>query len=101
MSHPSPSTCQPYNGLDANPGPPEAPRPLGIAKDDYLGPRPDVNTIANISLLVERCPEIANGTGVDDIVNCLNYLRGNEHEYLSVPSINPTKNGEFFPAITN
>lgn len=55
-----------------------------VAKDDYLGTRPHVDTVANLSLLVNRCNEVEGGKGVDDIVNCLSYL--SKTDYLSLPA---------------
>lgn len=57
---------------------------MDIAKDDYLGPRPHVDTVANLALLVDRCNEVDGGKGVDDVVNCLSYLSNND--YLSLPA---------------
>ena len=87
-------SCKPYNESPANITPPEAPKLAMDPMDGYLGPRPDVNTIADISLLVESCAEIANGTGVDDVVNCLAYLAEKESEYMTVPPANSTQTGE-------
>lgn len=54
------------------------------AKDDYLGIRPHVDTVADLSSMVNRCNEIDGGKGVDDVVNCLLYL--SSAEYLSLPA---------------
>lgn len=53
-------------------------------KDDYLGTRPHVDTVADLSLMVNRCNEIDGGKGVDDVVNCLSYL--SSAEYLTLPA---------------
>lgn len=53
-------------------------------KDDYLGTRPHVDTVADLSLLVNRCNEVDGGRGVDDVVNCLSYLSNDD--YLSLPA---------------
>lgn len=53
--------------------------------DDYLGARPHTDAIANLSLLTGQCREVANGKGVDDMVNCLSYLANAEREYLHLP----------------
>ena len=87
-------TCRPYNEPAANITPPGSSKLAVDPKDGFLGPRPDVNTIANISLLLESCAEIVNGTGVDDIVNCLAYLAEKESEYMTVPEVNSTQFGE-------
>ncbi len=94
VPHTKSLTCEPYIESPANITPPEAPKLAINPKDGYLGPRPDVNTIANISLLVENCAEIVNGTGVDDVVNCLAYLAEKESEYMTVAPANSTQIGE-------
>ena len=57
---------------------------LSVTKDDYLGPRPHVDTMADLSLLVNRCNQVDGGKGVDDVVNCLSYLTNSD--YLSLPA---------------
>ena len=94
VPHTKSSTCEPYLKSPANITPPGAPKLTMNPEDSYLGPRPDVNTIANIPLLVDSCAEIVNGTGVDDVVNCLAYLAGKESEYLTVPPVNSAQTGE-------
>ncbi|KAL2046416.1 hypothetical protein N7G274_001863 [Stereocaulon virgatum] len=69
----------------------EAPGIPSMAKDDYLGPRPDVDTTANITLLVEACHEIIDGQGVDDVVNCLAFLTEKENDYLTLPIANSSQ----------
>lgn len=54
-----------------------------VIKDDYLGSRPNVDTVADLSLLQSQCHEISGGKGVDDMVHCLSYLRTDD--YLSLP----------------
>lgn len=54
-------------------------------QDDYLGPRPHVDTVADLNMMVEQCKEVDGGKGVDDVVNCLSYLTNSEQEYLSLP----------------
>ncbi len=94
VSHTKSTTCEPYKESPANITPPEAPKVAINPKDGYLGLRPDVNTVANISLLVESCAEIINGTGVDDVVNCLAYLAEKESEYMTVLPVNSIQTGE-------
>lgn len=72
----------------------EAPEIPSTVKDDYLGSRPNVDTIANISLMVEACHEIVDGQGVDDVVNCLAYLAEKENEYLALPVANSSQTGQ-------
>ena len=57
--------------------------------DNYLGIRPDVDTVANLTLLVDRCSEVVDGTGVDDVVRCLSYLANTDEEYFSLPDAGP------------
>ena len=56
-----------------------------INQDDYLGTRPHLDTIANLTFLVERCKEIEGASGVNDVVNCLSILEHEENEYFSIP----------------
>ena len=72
----------------------EAPEIPSTIKDDYLGSRPNVDSIANISLMVEACHEIVDGQGVDDVVNCLAYLAEKENEYLTLPVANSSQTGQ-------
>lgn len=53
--------------------------------DGYLGTRPHVDTIANLTFLVDQCREIENAGGVDDVVQCLSILEHAEDEYFSIP----------------
>ena len=94
VPHTKSSTCEPYLESSANITPPEAPKVTMNPEDGYLGPRPDVNTIADIPLLVDSCAEILNGTGVDDVVNCLAYLAEKESEYMTVLPTNSTQIGK-------
>ena len=57
-------------------------------KDDYLGLRPHVDMVANLTMMVEQCKRVDGGKGVDDVVNCLSYLTNSEQEYLSLPGSN-------------
>lgn len=92
--HTKSSICEPNLESAANSTPLGAPKLAMNPEDAYLGPRPDVNSVADISLLVDSCAEIVNGTGVDDVVNCLAYLAEKESEYLSVPLANSTQIGK-------
>jgi len=53
--------------------------------DDYLGHRPDSDTVADISLILSRCSDVADGLGVDDVINCLSFLANEEDQYLNLP----------------
>lgn len=54
--------------------------------DDYLGTRPHVDTVANLTFLVKKCREIEGGGGVDDVVSCLSILEHAEEEYFFLPN---------------
>lgn len=62
------------------------PQSAVIAKDDYLGPRPHVDTEADINLLVEEC----RGTyeGIDkmrNVFDCLQFFANDEKRYYTLP----------------
>ena len=61
--------------------------------DDYLGTRPHLDTIANLTFLVEHCKEIEGISGVNDVVNCLSILEHGEDNYFSIPSEGPGARG--------
>ena len=61
--------------------------------DDYLGTRPHLDTIANMTFLVEHCKEIEGASGVDDVVNCLSILEHGKNEYFSIPKGGPDARG--------
>lgn len=81
------SSC--YIGGDLDDGGVASHPPLALSSehDGYLGDRPAADSIANIDLIIERCGEVANGIGVDDVVRCLSFLKDGESEYLSFPNI--------------
>lgn len=55
-------------------------------QDDYLGPRPHVDTVANMALLSTKCREFYAATDTDhDGVECLKYLAIGESEYYFLP----------------
>jgi hypothetical protein len=62
------------------------PESLVVPKDDFLGKRPGVDTIANLTKLVEECrgsyEKIEKMPYVQD---CLNYLNHGEKEYFHTP----------------
>ena len=72
----------------------EAPEIPSMVRDDYLGIRPDVDTTANITLMVEACHEIIDGRGVDDVVNCLAFLAEKENDYLILPVVNSSQSSQ-------
>ncbi|KAF2139428.1 uncharacterized protein K452DRAFT_232589 [Aplosporella prunicola CBS 121167] len=55
-------------------------------KDDFLGPRPDVDTEANLPMLVEECRGTYNGIEkMRNVFECLQFLANDEHRYYQVP----------------
>ena len=68
-------------------------KPSNAANDNYLGPRPHVDTIVNMSLLLDRCGEVTDGLGVDDVINCLTFLANGEAQYLTLPLANQGNQG--------
>ncbi|KAI9884081.1 MAG: hypothetical protein M1823_004130 [Watsoniomyces obsoletus] len=56
-------------------------------KDDYLGPRPHVDTVANLPMLVERCRgSLAKLEMMRNVSSCMTFLAQNEHEYYTLPA---------------
>ena len=78
-------TCQNNSTVEIKTSQPKALNYTSAMHDDYLGTRPHVDTIANLTFVVEQCREIENGGGVDDVVNCLSILEHAENEYFSIP----------------
>lgn len=78
-------TCQNSSTVEFKTPRPNALHSTSALPDDYLGRRPHVDTIANLTFLVEQCSEIEDGGGVDDVVNCLSILQNAENEYFSIP----------------
>lgn len=63
-------------------------RPLSTIafKDDYLGPRPDVDTIADLTKLVEACRgSYEKLEKMFDRKACFEYLTNNEKDYFYLP----------------
>lgn len=61
--------------------------PSAVApKDDYMGPRPHVDTVADLNLLVEECRGTYEGLEkVRDVFSCLQFLADREDKYYSLP----------------
>jgi hypothetical protein len=58
-----------------------------IANDDYLGPRPHVDTEADYQLLVNQCRGTYLGTEkIRNVLDCLNFLEQQEDKYFKLPS---------------
>lgn len=77
--------CQYNSSVEIKTPWPKALNYTSAMRDDYLGTRPHVDTIANLTFLVEQCREIEDGGGVDDVINCLSILEHAEKEYFSIP----------------
>lgn len=60
-------------------------KPSSAANDEYLGPRPNADAVVDMFLLLERCSEVADGSGIDDVINCLSFLANEEAKYLILP----------------
>ncbi|OMP88549.1 hypothetical protein BK809_0005268 [Diplodia seriata] len=55
-------------------------------KDDFLGPRPHVDTEADLKLLVEECR--GSYTGIEkmrNVFDCLQFFANEEHRYYQLP----------------
>ena len=78
-------SCPSNASVEANTPWPKKLNPTEVLHDDYLGTRPHLDTIANLTFLVDQCKEFEGARGVDDVVNCLSTLEHAEHEYLSIP----------------
>lgn len=63
------------------------PESLVVPKDDYLGKRPHVDTVANLTRLVEECRgSYEDLEKMPYVYDCLKYLETGEHEYYYTPS---------------
>ena len=78
--------CQMRESLLTNLAPSEPANFTGVAGDDYLGPRPHVDTVADLQLILSRCVEVSDGLGVDDVINCLKFLAHESDDYLKLPA---------------
>lgn len=62
------------------------PESLVVPKDDYLGKRPNVDTIANLTKLVEECRgSYENIEKMPYVHDCLKYMDEGEKEYFYTP----------------
>jgi hypothetical protein len=70
-----------------------------VAVDDYLGERPDPDTIANITLLVETCRgSYEKFEKMPYLFDCLDYLANKQADYLYLPSIPSERASKSDPA---
>ena len=62
------------------------PESLVVPKDDYMGKRPHVDTIANLTRLVEECRgSYEHIEKMPYVYDCLKYLETGENEYYYTP----------------
>ncbi|KAH6679650.1 snoRNA binding protein-like protein [Halenospora varia] len=62
------------------------PESLVVPRDDYMGKRPGVDTIANITRLVEQCRgSYENIERMPYVQDCMNFLDKNEKDYFWTP----------------
>src|ERR1700712_777220 len=62
------------------------PMSLVVAKDDYLGARPHVDTEADLRLLVEECRGTYAGMErVRNVFDCLKFLENGQGRYFKLP----------------
>lgn len=63
------------------------PESLVVPKDDYLGKRPHVDTVANLTRLVEECRgTYENIEKMPYVYDCLKYLETGEKQYYFTPA---------------
>lgn len=63
-------------------------RPVSAVKvkDDYMGPRPHVDTVADLHMLVEECRGTYNGIEkMRNVFDCLQFFANDEKRYYSLP----------------
>ncbi|KAN0120122.1 snoRNA binding protein-like protein [Hyaloscypha variabilis] len=62
------------------------PESLVVPRDDYMGKRPHIDTVANITKLVEECRgSYENTEKMPYVYDCLKYLEEGEKEYFNLP----------------
>ncbi|KAH8684740.1 snoRNA binding protein-like protein [Tricladium varicosporioides] len=62
------------------------PESLVVPRDDYMGKRPGVDTVANITRLVEQCRgSYENIEKMPYVQDCMNFLDKNEKDYFWTP----------------
>lgn len=85
------------------PGPISRLRPesLVIPYDDFLGPRPHVDTYANFTRLIEVCRGSATKLEkMRNVYDCLKYLSEEESDYYFIPEgVAPSESSKDYPAV--
>jgi hypothetical protein len=67
--------------------------------DAYLGERPDVDTFANYTRLIEVCRGSATQLErMRNVYECLKYLGGSEKDYFYIPDQRPSKSLSTYPS---
>lgn len=62
------------------------PESLVVPKDDYMGKRPDIDAVANLTKLVEECRgSYENIEKMPYVYDCLKFMKEGEHEYYYKP----------------
>jgi hypothetical protein len=62
------------------------PESLVVPKDDYLGTRPNIDVVANLTKLVEECRgSYENLEKMPYVYDCMKFLATGEHEYYYIP----------------
>lgn len=81
------------------------PESLVVPQDDYLGKRPHVDVVANLTRMVEECRgSYENIEKMPYVQDCMNYLKDGEKEYFYTPSLGeraseqPPKRAEYLNA---
>ncbi|KAF8458201.1 hypothetical protein BDZ91DRAFT_666065 [Kalaharituber pfeilii] len=76
------------------------PESLVVPKDDYLGPRPHVDTYANYTRLIEVCRGSLTGLEkMRNVYDCLKYLAERESDYYFIPADPPSKASKDYPEV--
>ena len=62
------------------------PESLVVPKDDYMGKRPHIDVVANLTKLVEECRgSYENIEKMPYVYDCMKFLENGEHEYYYTP----------------
>ena len=82
----SPSSKLKVETINANANWFNRPESLVVPKDDYMGKRPHIDVVANLTKLVEECRgSYENIEKMPYVYDCLKFLEDGEHEYYYTP----------------
>lgn len=96
---PAPSTKKPPTSLGSGTNSALRPASLVVARDDYMGARPHVDTMANLTRLVEACRGSLEGLErMYRVGDCVDYLDRKEGEYFYMPTEKPSQQ-DGYPSI--